>query len=101
MPDVMAYQCQISNGKKEVKKGNASKFYPPNVEQIKSNSEGVVALGLYSSPKKWFNRAKTGVHGTQTKIPRPGESGSRPNWPRSIEKSNLSYQIWSHKGSTF
>ena len=25
----------------------------------------------------------------------------RPNWPGSIEKSSLSYQVWSHEGSTF
>ena len=23
------------------------------------------------------------------------------NWPRSIEKLNISYQVWSHEGSTF
>ena len=65
----------------------------------------MVARGLYSYPKNGSLWLKEGccmglqkIFQGQVKV---FPESTRYNWPESIEKSNISYQVWSHEGSTF
>ena len=71
-----------------LKKGKSSECNPQKDEQVKSSpaKTGAAPCSLHGTPKRPGN-VFLGCKGH--------------NGPGSIEKSNLSYQVWSHNGPTF
>ena len=83
---------------RRLKKGKCSKFNSRNDEsQIKSSANGVIARGLYSSPKNCSLGLKTGVlNGVQNVFRGSNSTFLRSkghNWNITIEKINFHFQI--------
>ena len=96
--------------REEVKKGKSSKFNPKNYEHVKKSPplkawshEGsnsypkMVKNGSIGLKQGCYTRLKKKFQG-QTKL---FPQSTSHNYPRSIEKSYLSHQVWPHKRFTF